>query len=231
MKTTICALVFALSSQFLAAQSHPQPRLVIRSGLVEVQRGNMWKPITMGEFINAGESIRTASGSMAAIEIAPDRVVTLNESSQIQLGSSTAAPIVQLDAGSMKVFAGPGDILVAAKDTLLETAERPLDMELGFESDKLSVTVFSGAVRNGSMTIRGGNQDPTVRTYTAGGRMRDRQPGVPIENFYPYFLYSNPDPNAGRIVPPVVNNPTNPGYRPTQIVPPMSDPIRVPVTK
>jgi hypothetical protein len=48
---------------------------------------------------------------------------------------------------------------------------------------------------------------------------------------YPYFLYGNVDPFEGRIVPPVVNNPTHPAYRPTQIVPPMSDPLRVPVTK
>jgi hypothetical protein len=56
---------------------------------------------------------------------------------------------------------------------------------------------------------------------------------VPNQTFYvyPYVSLGNADPNAGAIVPPVVNNPTNPGYRPTQIVPPMSDPIRVPVTQ
>jgi hypothetical protein len=139
----------------------------------------------------------------------------------------------------MKVFAASDgrdnreNILVAAKDTLLESAERPLDMEIGYQADKLNLTIFNGAVRNGPMTIRGGgNQDATVRTHTAG-RTHERQVIVPNANFYvyPYFLYGYPDPNAGKIVPPVVNNPTNPGYRPTQIVPPMSDPLRVPVTK
>jgi len=175
---------------------------------------------------------------MAALEVGPGKVVTLNEVSQVQVGVSNSAAIVQLDTGSMKVFAASDgrdnreNILVAAKDILLESAERPLDMELGYQGDKLNLTIFNGAVRNGPMTIRGGNQDTTVRTHTAG-RTNERQVIVPNASFYvyPYFLYGYPDPNAGKIVPPVVNNPTNPGYRPTQIVPPMSDPIRVPVTK
>jgi hypothetical protein len=153
-------------------------------------------------------------------------------------GQSTAAPLVQLENGSMKVFSA-SDIQIAAKDTKLESADRPLDLELGYQGDKLNLTVFSGAVRNGSMIIRGANDDPSVRTYSTNKnpRRNDRYEQQiivdPTFYVYPYFMYgnSNPNPNAGRIVPPVVNNPTNPGYRPTQIVPPMSDPIRVPVTQ
>jgi hypothetical protein len=118
---------------------------------------------------------------------------------------------------------------------MLESADRPLDLELGYEAGRLSLTVFNGAVRNGSLVIRGGNEDPSVRTYTVNKNLRRNDPYGqqivvdPTFYVYPYFLYGNTNPNAGRIVPPVVNNPTNPGYRPTQIVPPMSDPIRVPV--
>src|ERR1051325_6128741 len=154
-KAAICLWVLLFSFTALPAQAQAQAaRLVIRSGLVEVQRGNVWLPISIGELVNAGESIRTASGSMAALEIGSGKVVTLNEASQVQVGISNSASIVQLDSGSMKVFAASDNrdnILVAAKDTLLEPAERPLDMELGYQSDKLNLTIFNGAVRNGPM--------------------------------------------------------------------------------
>jgi FecR protein len=236
--------IAAASATLLIAQSPavPDARLAIRSGIVEVQRGNIWVPITISEPLRAGERIRTGSGSLAAIEFGQGKVVTLNEQSVVQIGpigstgSSGGAAIVQLENGSMKVFS-TSDIQIAAKDTTLETADRPVDLELGYQSDKLNLTVFSGAVRNGSMIIHGGNDDPTVRTYTANRNLRrndsyGQQIVVdPTFYVYPYFMYGNPNPNAGRIVPPVVNNPTNPGYRPTQVVPPMADPIRVPVTQ
>jgi FecR protein len=229
-------LIWAFGVGVLTAQSTPAPtaRLVIRSGLVEVQRGNVWKPIAAGEPVNPGERIRTGSGSRAAVEIEPGKVVTLNELSeiQIQLAPSASSPLVQLESGSMKVVSA-SNIQVAAKDTKLESTDRPVDLELGYDADKLNLTIFNGSVRNGPMVINGGNQDPNVRTYTAGTRPQfEITDDVPIPTFYvyPYFLYGNRDPNEGKIVPPVVNNPTNPAYRPTQIVPPMSDPIRVPVT-
>jgi len=186
--------------------------------------------------VNAGERIRTAVGSSASFEVGIESVVTLNESTEVQLRLVNGSPLVQLERGSMKVFS-PSAIQVGAKDTVLESADRPLDMELGYQADRLDLTVFNGSVRNGAVVVHG-SQDSTTRTYTAG---RTRAGGYgngfvaanPTVYVYPYFLYGNPgvpDPNAGRIVPPVVNNPTNPGYRPTQVVPPMSDPIRVPVT-
>jgi hypothetical protein len=72
-----------------------------------------------------------------------------------------------------------------------------------------------------------------MRTYSANGRPLQRHAEeVPSPNIYVYpNVYGGRDPNAGAIVPPVVINPTNPGYRPTQVVPPMSDPIREPVRK
>lgn len=228
-------LIAVFSVVALHAQSNAPAaaRLVARSGIVEVERGNMWLPIAAGEPLNAGERIRTANNSSAAVEVGPGKVITLNERTEIQVRQSSGSPLVQLENGSIKVFAAT-DIQVAAKDTMFETAERPLDMELGYQADRLNLTVFNGAVRSGSMTVRG-PQDSTTRTYTANGRSGQRngylQVVYPNIYIYPYFLYGNPGPNAGVIVPPVVNNPTNPGYRPTQIVPPMSDPIRTPVTR
>jgi hypothetical protein len=219
----------------------PNPRLAVRSGLVEVQRGSLWLPLTLGDSLKAGERVRTASGSSAVIEVGPDQLVTLNEVSMVRIGqvaqaNGAGAPVVELESGSMKVFSS-FDIRVTAKDTVLEGAGQPLDLELGYQAGKLNLTVFNGAVQNGPITIRGGTQDPSVRTYTAGAggrpwpRREDAVIANPVFYVYPYFMYGQPDPNAGRIVPPVVNNRTNPGYRPTQVVPPMSDPLRVPVTK
>jgi hypothetical protein len=230
--TIVLVTLFSLTALNAQPASPLNPRLVIRSGLVEVQRGNTWLPVSLGDSLTAGDRIRTASGSTAALEVGPGKVITLNEQSQVQVGQSPA-PIVQLESGSMKVFSA-SDIQVSAKDTILESDASPLDLELGYQADKLNLTVFNGAVRTGPMIIRGGNQDPTVRTYTANGVSSRRNQNIianPTFYIYPYFMYGYPDPNAGRIVPPVVRNPTNPGYRPTQIVPPMSDPIRVPVTQ
>jgi ferric-dicitrate binding protein FerR (iron transport regulator) len=232
-------LLFSLSLLTVAALHGQSPntsaaRLVIRSGIVEVQRGSLWFPIATGDALNPGDRVRTAAGSVGAIEIARSVVVTLNEHSQVQINPLNGSAAVQLESGSMKLYAD-SEIQVAAKDTLLESADRPLDLELGYQANRVNLTVFNGSVRSGSITIRGGSQDSSVRTYRANGMSpRRNDPQVsPDQTFYvyPYFLYGNPDPNAGRIVPPVVNNTTNPGYRPTQIVPPMSDPIRVPVTK
>jgi ferric-dicitrate binding protein FerR (iron transport regulator) len=233
-------MVLAFSAATLHAQTAgpANARLVARNGLVEVERGNVWLPISMGDPLNPGERIRTSQGSSAALEVGVGKVITLNEQTQIQVRPSTGMPAVQLESGSMKVFAAT-DIQLAAKDTILEAAETPLDMEIGYQADKLNLTVFDGAVRSGAITIRAIG-DSGVRTYTADSRNAQRNAGPPVEypNFYiyPYFMYGSQGPNGrapgnGAIVPPVVNNPTNPGYRPTQIVPPMSDPIHVPVTK
>lgn len=224
-------LIAVLGVAALNAQSQtPTARLSARMGSVEVQRGNAWLPVSPGDALNVGERVRTTAGSSAAIEIGPNKVITLNEVTEVQVRESNGSPIVQLERGSMKVFSA-SEIQVGAKDTMLESAEKPLDMELGYQADRLNLTVFNGAVRNGPVVVHA-PQDSNTRTYTAGGRGQQRNGYVianPTVYVYPYFLYGTPDPNEGRIVAPIVNNPTNPGYRPTQVVPPMSDPIRVPV--
>jgi len=226
---------------FSVTALNAQPRVIfetatlaVRSGSVEVQRGNTWSPVSAGERLAPGERVRTAKGSSAALEIGIGKMITLNELSQVLIVDSNGRPIVELEHGSMKVFAAT-DIQVAAKDTMLETADQPLDLELGYQADRLNLTVFNGAVRNGPVIIRGEKEDSRTRTngpyVPNASQFQGAVTANPTYYIYPYFLYGNHDPNAGAIVPPVVNNPTNPGYRPTQIVPPMSDPIRVPVTK
>lgn len=231
---TVAAACLTMGMAVLNAQSLPQQnaKLAIRSGIVEVQRGNMWLMIVSGETLRGGEHIRTGAGSAAALEVAPGTVITLNELSQIKLGEPRTAAAVQLETGSIKV-SSTSDVKVAAKETILESAGQPVDLELGFVSDQLNLRVYNGVVKNGPVMIHGGNQDAGTRTYTAG-RLEQRQPmevSNPTFYIYPNFSYGSSNANNGAIVPPVVNNPTNPGYRPTQIVPPMPDPIRVPVTR
>ena len=97
-------------------------------------------------------------------------------------------------------------------DDSLESQLVTFDMLVGLEGDRLNVTVLSGAVRNGSITIRAA-PDSNVRTYTANSRSLYRGYSAPYPSFYiyPYFMYGNP--GNGGIVPPTVLNP------PTQIRP------------
>ena len=84
----------------------------------------------------------------------------------------------------MKVFSAT-DIQVAAKDTIFQSVEHPLDMQVGVQADRLNLMVLSGAVRDGAVTIRGA-EDTSVRTYTANGH------SLRHEYSYPYSgLYSN----------------------------------------
>jgi ferric-dicitrate binding protein FerR (iron transport regulator) len=230
--TLLVAIMGAAAAAHGQSAFSTNARLAIRSGLVEVQRKNVWLPILPGDAVNPGDRIRTASGSVAALEIGAGTIASLNAESQVLFDVASASPVLQLESGRMKVLAA-SKIQVGAKDTLLEAAEWPVNLELGYFADNLDLVVLAGAVRHGSIVIRGTNHDPNARTHVANGMPRRSEYMSPQQIFYVYpsFLYGNPDPNAGRIVPPVVNNPTNPGYRPTQIVPPMSDPIRVPVTR
>ncbi len=240
MKPSTLIAVLSLAGLTVNAQSlstPPNARLVARSGTVEVMRGEAWVPINPGDLLHSGTRARTGAASSAAIELGPGKIVTLSEKTEVQLRQSDGAPVVHLERGNMKVVSAE-DIQVSAKETVLESAERPLDLEVGYQADKLSVTVITGAVHNGPIIIKGA-QDSTHRTFTAGGRWRTEgntfvYPGA---YFYPYVIYANPNggfvpqPAApqGGIVPPVVLNPTHPGYRPEQIVPPMTDPLRPPV--
>jgi len=247
----ITVIVGIFSAVLLEAQTPSQSsaRLGARSGIVEVQRNNTWSPIAAGDPISAGDRIRTASGSLAALELGPGKTITLSPSTEIQVRDSNGTLSVQLVAGNMKVFSA-ADIQVAAKDTVLEGVERPLDMQVGLRGDRLDLTVLSGAVKSGAMTIRSA-EDTSVRTYTADGRLPQNRhfysdqdaypafssdPGTsPTFYVYPYIFWGNAGANGnggnGAIVPPTVMNPTHPGYRPEQIVPPMSDPIRIPIQR
>jgi len=202
--------------------------IAVTSGTVEVQRNNVWVAVMPGETLDTGEHIRTGAFSSAAVQLEPGKIITLNQGTQIQVREANGSQLVQLESGDMRVFSVT-DIQVGAKDTMLQSVERPLDMQVGLEGDRLNVMVFSGSVRNGAVTIRGA-QDSSIRTYTAGGSFHHGYPAAyPNFYIYPYFMYENP--GDGRIVPPAVLNPTNPAYRPDQIVPPMSDPIRPPIRR
>jgi hypothetical protein len=139
------------------------------------------------------------------VEFDPNRIITLTERTEIEVGTSNVAPVVQLETGSIKVFAA-SDVQIATKDTILETTDRPLDMEVGYQGDQLNLTVFNGAVRNGSIIIRGNQESNTtsnVRTYSAGSHRPDYANGTlyPDVYVYPYFMYGNRTPTQSR--PPV----------------------------
>jgi hypothetical protein len=244
----LIAMTIAATSN---AQTNPQPaqaaesssaRLVGRSGRVEIQRGNGWLTLSSGGVINTGDRVRTGIRSSAAIELGPGRVATLSENTEVQVRQSDGTPVVQLESGNMKVVSAEENIQVAAKETVIESTERPVDIEIGYEDDRINLTVNTGAVRNGAIVIRGPQQDTSKRTYAAGGRKTVQAPvAYPNPYMYPYtypYFYVNPYgvlfpqsnfPPQGT-VPPVVFNPTHPAYRPDQIVPPMSNPLAVPIT-
>src|SRR5215831_8987095 len=86
LATTTFLIVLYASVVFGQRQS--AVRITFRNGLVEVQRGNVWQPIALGDTLNAGDRVRTSSGSMAVVELGPERMITLNEGSEIQVGQS-----------------------------------------------------------------------------------------------------------------------------------------------
>jgi hypothetical protein len=202
-RVSTAAVIALFCSATVHAQAGPSSsaRLAVSSGIVEVQRGTVWSPIRTGEALNPGDHLRTSNGSWAAVEFDPNRIITLTERTEIEVGASNVAPVVQLEAGSIKVFAA-SDVQIATKDTILETAERPLDMEVGYQGDQLNLTVFNGAVRNGSVTVRGNQEINTssVRTYSAGSHRPDYANGTvyPDVYVYPYFMYGNRTPTQSR---------------------------------
>jgi len=219
--------MFSISALHAQTGVQSKARLIAVGGAVEVQRNNAWVQTAPGEQLNSGERVRTGTLSSAALELGPGKVITLAERTEIQLGESNGSPIVQLDGGNIKVSSA-ADIQVAAKDTMLQSVELPLDMQVGLQGGRLDLMVLTGAVRNGALTIRG-VEDSSVRTYTADARSMHHADAATYPAFYtyPYFMCANP--GKGGISPPAVLNPTNPGYRPDQVVPPMSDPIRPPI--
>ena len=221
------SLILVAAIGVITSHAQANARLVARIGTVEVQRGNAWMPVLPGEPINTGERLRTAIGSSAALELGPGKVITLHQSTEIEVGESNGAPTVRLESGNMKVVAEQ-DIQVSAKDTTLQSAEKPLDMEVGYQVDRLNLTVITGAVTTGPITIRG-TEDSAKRSYVADSRRAAYGNIVVQPNsfyFYPYVFYGNP----GNLVV-TQPSPSNPysGIMPGQIVPPMTDPLRPPV--
>src|ERR1041384_4918159 len=104
LMAALIALIGVTTARAQAATA-PSARLALSSGVVEVQRGNVWKRVGAGEVLNPGERIRTSSGFWAAMEFDPGRVVTLTEGTEIEIRRSNGAPVVQLESGSIKVFA------------------------------------------------------------------------------------------------------------------------------
>src|SRR5262245_24528081 len=123
----------------LSAQtsSSPTASVSVRSGVVEVQRGNAWLPIAAGESVNCGERVRTGNASTAAIEIGAGAVVTIRELSQGQIVASSAGLTVRLEVGDMKQLA-PVDMQPSTTDTI-----EPLDRRQQVDELTRSITTES----------------------------------------------------------------------------------------
>ena len=188
LRTVGVLIVITAFSALLNAQTNA--RLVARSGTVEVLRGSVWVQVLPNEPIYSGESIRTGSASAAAMEFGAGRIITLNERTDIALQDSNGSPTVQLTAGSMRVVS-EGDIQISTKETTFESAEKPLDIEIGYLADKPNLTVLTGAMRAGAIVVRGADR---TKRYSAGGSLRGYQGSFvcPTFNFYPYVIYGDP---------------------------------------
>src|SRR4051794_32173327 len=99
---------FSVASLYSQGSAPAPARLVASHGTAEVQRGDVWVAIAAGGWLSSGERVRTGRGSSAVVEAGSGKVITLNEGSQAQVRDSNGSPIVQLESGSMKVFAPSG---------------------------------------------------------------------------------------------------------------------------
>jgi hypothetical protein len=59
--------------------------LIAASGTVEVQKNNVWTAIAPGAQINDGERVRTGAGSSAMLDLGAGTMITLSQSSEIQV--------------------------------------------------------------------------------------------------------------------------------------------------
>ena len=68
LKLATTSFLIALCAAMVLGQRQSAARIAFRNGLVEVERGNVWLPITLGDTLSAGDRLRTASGSVAAVD-------------------------------------------------------------------------------------------------------------------------------------------------------------------
>ena len=205
----------------VAANAQSKSMLTGRIGSVEIQRGGGWVQLGAGEQINAGERVRTGESSSASLQLGAGKVITLSERTEIQVVQSNGSATIRLESGNMKVLA-TDDIQVSARDTTWQAAEKPLDLELGYQADKVNLMVISGAVTTGPVTIRGA-QDSTKRRYVADSRHAGFSNVITDPNafynpnsfyiYYPYYSLGTPQQNPYSGIT-------------GQIVPPMTDPLR-----
>src|SRR5262245_48736612 len=158
------ALIAALSTVTLNAQS--EAMLSGRIGTVEIQRSGAWMEAQTGEQISVGDRIRTATGSSAAVDLGPGKVVTLAANTQIELRESGGSLSARLERGNMKVVSA-SDLQVSGRDTTPEGAPRTVEIDLGSLADSVNLTVNPGA-GTGPIVSRG-SEDSARRTSAAGG--------------------------------------------------------------
>jgi hypothetical protein len=80
--------------------------LIAASGTVEVQRNNVWTPIAAGAQINAGERVRTGAGSSATLDLGSGTMITLNQSSEIQVHQAPDSNVRTYTADARSFYQG-----------------------------------------------------------------------------------------------------------------------------
>jgi hypothetical protein len=197
-------LLLLTASVAVPLQAQSSATLGGRIGAVQIFRNGSWEQANPGDAIAIGERVRTGWASSAAVELRPGRVVILNDRSEGELGEANGFPSLQLRSGNMRV-------LSEANLPISAVPEKPRDRELEPEKE---------AAHNIEIVIRT-RDDSRHRGYRSGHRAGQFPNTVFSPNniyFYPYLIF------GGNI-----QNPPNPGYSPSQIIPPMTDPLRPPV--
>jgi hypothetical protein len=200
-------LVLLTASVAVPLQAQSSATLGGRIGTVQIFRNGSWEQANPGDAIASGERVRTGTGSSAAVELGPGRVVILNDRSEAELREANGSPSLQLRSGTMRVSS-------EANLPVLPVAplpEKPRDLELGREKE---------GSRNIEIVIRTADD-----SRNGGYRSGHRAGQFPNTFFYPNNIYFYPYVIFGGNI----QNPPNPGYSPSQIIPPMTDPLRPPV--
>lgn len=72
----------------------------------------LWMPIRKDTFIIDGDTLYTGSdGSRVKVRLAKDTTLDINSDSMVNVRLENNLPVLNLDAGSLKSYGGPGDLL------------------------------------------------------------------------------------------------------------------------
>ena len=139
--------------------------------LYRIEDYNM-NPVAAGDAVKAGESIRTAAGSRAVIELADGTHIEMRERSQLSLVGTYDGVRINLDRGSVIVEAAKqrdGHLYVATDDCTVSVVGTVFAVSTGVKGSRVSV--IEGEVRvarpaTAEQALTPGQQMTTTPTLT-----------------------------------------------------------------